>query len=91
MDTRIVADEAFLAKVRAATSPAELCDASGKTVAVILTPDLFKDYLLAWADKEFDPERAELAWQDYLRNGGRSTSEVLEWLKTLDGTPDARP
>jgi hypothetical protein len=88
MNTRIVADEAFLSKVRGVTSPTNLCDANGNTVAVVVPPGLYRDLLLTWSDAHFDPEFAERAWQDYLKNGGRSTAEVFEILKNLEEAKD---
>jgi hypothetical protein len=91
MEKKIIADEAMLAKIRTAADPAEICDPSGNTVAVVVSPGFYRDVLLAWANTQFDPEQAELAWQDYLKNGGRSTAEVFEWLKTLDSAPRTGP
>ncbi|HJZ92467.1 MAG TPA: hypothetical protein VKE40_16440 [Gemmataceae bacterium] len=88
MDTRIVADEALLSKVREMTAPTQLCDANGNTVAVVVPPGLYRDLLLTWSDAHFDPEFAERSWQDYLKNGGRSTAEIFELLKNLEEAKD---
>ena len=91
MEKKIVADEVLLAQIRTAADPAEICDSTGNTVAVVVSSGFYRDVLLAWANTQFDPEQAELAWQDYLKNGGRSTAEVFEWLKTLDSLPRTGP
>jgi hypothetical protein len=91
MDSKIVADEGLLAKVRGVTSPTVVCDASGNAVAVVMSPEQYKDLLLTGTGRHFQPELAERSWQYYLQNGGQSTAEVLAKLKTLDGGPGAKP
>jgi hypothetical protein len=84
MDSKIVAEEGLLAKVRGVTGPTTLCDKDGNAVAVVMPPEMFRDFLLTRSDARFRPELAERAWQDYLRNGGSTTAEVLTMLKGLD-------
>jgi hypothetical protein len=90
MDNKIVADEMLLAKVRGVTAPATLCDADGNPVAVVIPPDLYRGLLSSWSESRYQPELAERAWQDYLKNGGSSTADILAMLRALEGTPDAK-
>jgi hypothetical protein len=88
MNHKIVADEGLLAKVRGGPGTKFLCDALGEPVAIVLSPDDYKNLVLAGPDRRFDPELAEEAWQDYQQNGGCTTAEVLDYLKTLDRALD---
>jgi hypothetical protein len=90
MDNKIVADEGLLATVRGVTGPTVVYDANGNAVAVVMSPERYRDLLLTGPATRFRPELAERAWQDYLQNGGDSTAEVVEMLKRLDGAPDAK-
>ena len=91
MDSKIVVDEGLLSKVRGVTGPTMVCDTSGNAVAVVMSPERYKDLLLIGPDKRFNSELAERAWEDYLKNGGQSTADVLARLKFLDGGPGAKP
>jgi hypothetical protein len=90
MNHKIVADEGLLAKVRGGPGTKFLCDAQGEPVAIVLSPEQYKNLILAGPDRQFDPELAERAWQDYQRNGGSSTAEMLDFLKTLDRSVDPK-
>lgn len=91
MDTKIVADEGLLAAVRGVTGPTYVYDKQGEAVAVVLSPAHYKDLLLSGPETRFDPALADRAWQDYLLNGGHSTTEALEMLKRLDHVLDSKP
>jgi hypothetical protein len=90
MDHKIVADEGLLAQVRGGPGTKFLCDAEGEPVAVVLSPEQYKSLLLAGPDRRFNPDLAEQAWQDYQRNGGSSTAEMLDFLKTLGRSVDSK-
>jgi hypothetical protein len=89
MDKKIVADEALLAKIRNAGDPAELCDAGGNTVAVVVSPGFYKDVFLAWADSQLTPEMIEENRRAVAEGRVKTTAEVLAHLASLDRQPSA--
>jgi hypothetical protein len=84
MDNKIIADESLLAKVRATKGTAELCDASGTTVALLVPPDFYKEMFLAWADSQLTPEMIEENRRAVAEGRVLTTAQVLDRLAALD-------
>lgn len=87
MDTKFIADEALLAKIRTAGDPAELCDASGKTVAVVVSPAFYKEVFVGWADSQLTPEMIEENRRAVAEGRVQTTAEMLAHLASLDRNP----
>lgn len=88
MDNKIIADDALLAKVRAAPDPVHLCDASGQEVAVVLSPDFYAEMLLAWSDTQLPAKVIEENRRAVAEGRVKTTAEVLEFLAALDQKPN---
>jgi|HubBroStandDraft_6_1064221.scaffolds.fasta_scaffold2517896_2 hypothetical protein len=81
---KVILDDELKAKLGEVKGEVELCDAEGRTVAYVLDPEWHRTMLYAWAKAQFSAEVAEGARQDYRKNGGMTTAQVLEYLKSLD-------
>ena len=88
MEKKIIADEALLAKIRTAADPAEICDADGKTVAVVVSPDFYKDVFLSWADSQLTAEMIAENRRAVAEGRVKTTAEVLAHLASLDRKQD---
>lgn len=77
-DDKITIDAAALPQFRDATDRLEVCDAQGRTLGYFLPPNLYKEWLYAWAKAQFADE-SDL---DAVRNepGGLTTSEAIARL-----------
>jgi hypothetical protein len=84
MENKMVAAESLLEKVRATKGTAELCDASGTTVALLVPPDYFKEMFLAWADRQLTPEMMEENRRAVAEGRVLTTTQVLDRLADLD-------
>src|SRR3954469_21709459 len=84
MDNTIVADESLIEKVRATQGTAELCDATGATVALLVPPAFFKELFLAWADSQLTREMLEENRRAVAEGRVLTTTQVLDRLAELD-------
>ena len=87
MENKIVADEALLAKIRTAADPAEICDSTGQTVAIVVSPAFYKDVFLSWADSQLTRQMIEENRRAVAEGWVKTTAEVLAHLAALDQKP----
>jgi hypothetical protein len=80
----VVSDQDFLSKVVAAGGRAELCDSTGRTLAMLVPADEFRQMRSDAGEIEFTPEY--LAEIDRCIAEGRykTTTQVLDLLARLD-------
>jgi hypothetical protein len=78
---KVTIDAALQAKFENLEDPLELCDATGRTVAIAVPPDLYERWLYEWAKAEFsDEEELERARQE---KESLTTSEAIAFLEQL--------
>jgi len=78
--SKVILDEATRARLDGKGNPLEVCDEQGRTVAVVLPPDLYREMIRAWAKELFKDEDLERARAEYREQGGYTTEEVLARL-----------
>jgi hypothetical protein len=83
----LILDDAMRAKLGELTAEVRVRDTAGGTVGYLMPTDLYLEVMRAWAMSPPTAEEAERAREDYRRNGGMTTAQVLEYLKSLDGEP----
>jgi hypothetical protein len=84
---KVVLDPTLGAKLRDLDGEAELCDESGRKLGVFLTPDAYMRLLYDAAKGWFSDEETAQAREDYRKNGGVTTAELLAHLRSLDNQP----
>jgi hypothetical protein len=84
VEKKIVADLTLLAKVRAASSPAELCDENGATVAMVVSPEFYREIFSAWAESHLTPEMIAENRRCAAEGRTKTTAEVFARLDALD-------
>ena len=60
--------------LRSLGDEAELCDASGQTVAVYLSSDRYQDLRGAWGNKLIPDNPMVVGWEEHQENEGKRTS-----------------
>ncbi len=68
------------AKLAASDDTVGLCDEAGAMKWVALSPDLYREMMLAWADRQFDPAALERARAE---PGGMTTAEAVAYLRDV--------
>lgn len=68
------------AKLAASGDPVELCDEAGAMTRVAVSPDFYREMMLAWAERQFDPAALESARNE---PGGMSTAEAVAYLRDV--------
>ena len=74
---KVVLDSSLLAKLPSLANHLELCDPAGKTLGHYLPAELYKEFLLAWADANITEEEIE---QRRREPRGRSLKEIWQSL-----------
>ena len=82
--TKVTLDPSSLAKLERVPDGTEICDSTGKTLGIFLSPEAYKQMAYAWARLDFDEDLARQAEDDYRAGRVKTTAEVLEQLKSLD-------
>ena len=67
-----------VARFRETVNQLEVCDAQGRTLGYFLPPDLYHEWLYAWAKAQFADE-AELD-RARAEPGGMTTAEAISYL-----------
>lgn len=84
---KVILDDDLRAKLNGLNEVVEVCEPTGRTVGVFLPEELYKEYVMAWARKEFStPEAArerEAALRDYRAGKGMTTEQAIAYLKGL--------
>ncbi len=81
---KITLDDDLRAKLGDMSEEVALCDAAGNVVAYIMTPG-HREALYSLASDLFTDEELERAERE---EGGMTTAQVLEHLKSLDATAE---
>ena len=79
---KIVIDAETRAKLRGLSGELALADESGNTLAYVLPPDVYEQVMNAWYDRELTPEERQSLREEYQTNGGLSTPEAIEYVRT---------
>jgi hypothetical protein len=74
---KVVLDSSMLARLPKLADHLELCDSSGKTLGHFLPAELYKEFLLAWADANITEEELERRRRE---PRGRSLKEIWQGL-----------
>lgn len=74
---KLVLDPSLLPKLQNLEDHLELCDPSGKTLGHFLPTDVYKEFLLAWADANIMEEELEKRRRE---PRGRSLAEIWKSL-----------
>ena len=83
--SKLILDPALRAELSQAPGEVELCDEAGEAVGYFVPPGLFRELLTAWVHAEFAEEGDRAAaLEEFRRDGGVSTAEVLAHLERLD-------
>jgi hypothetical protein len=89
--SKLILDEATKAKLSQVSGEVELYDAAGQKVGHFLTPDAYQKRMYDIAKAMVSDEELEEAREDYRKNGGVTTAEVLAHLRSLDGNGSHAP
>ena len=83
--SKLILDPALRAELSQMPGEVELCDEAGEAVGYFVPPGLFRTLLSAWVHAEFADEGDRAAALDeFRREGGASTAEVLAHLQQLE-------
>lgn len=80
---KIVLDAEALSKLTHVPDGSEICDSTGQTLAVVISPESYRHMRAAMEQFVYDEAVAQRAEEDYRAGRTRSTAEVLEYLKSL--------
>jgi hypothetical protein len=84
---KIILDDALRAKLDLENGPAELCDAAGKPVAVVLAAEEYNNILYAWAHAAASTPEAEadrqIAWEQHLRGESLSSAQLFAEIEAF--------
>lgn len=81
---KVILDENISEQLRNSKGYAELHNSAGDRIGYFLPPSAFVKVMYAWAKQDITDEEVEAAERDFEQNGGLTTSEVLEHLRTLE-------
>lgn len=70
-------------RLRGLAGPSFLADASGTTLGVVVSPQLYDEMVEAWIRREPTPEELAAAREEYRTHGGKTTAEVLAHLEQV--------
>jgi hypothetical protein len=79
---RISVPPDVLAQITETSFPAEIADAAGRRVAVVLPPDLFREMFDLYCDKVFGPPRPPTTAAD--RAAAVTTEELIAYGRALE-------
>jgi hypothetical protein len=81
---KVVVDAQAVAKLGRLDRQAVIADASGRMLGYFLPPNVLFQFMAGRFEGEPTPEELNAAREDYRKNGGSSTEQVLAHLADLD-------
>ena len=82
--SKVILDPGLKAKLKDQRQSIELCEESGETIGFFVPRDQYLRLLYAEAKTQLTKEELEAAREDYRKNGGVTTADLLDHLRRLD-------
>jgi hypothetical protein len=75
---KVILDQELRSRLNGLTENIELCDESGKTIAHVVVPEVYRELMHAWVDTHITPEEIERRRQE---PRGRTLAEIWKDLQ----------